>query len=129
MGFIWNIRESEHLGSNVKGFFKKSTKMKSVLVLALFVCFFFVTLAAKTVDQTGILNAEAEGEMVRGSVLDGVLIGREARDLDKQKNKNKDKKSKLKSKDKPDKVKKKNGKTSKGTLNKKGRKGNNKKEK
>merc|ERR550532_464300 len=84
--------------------------MKSVLVLALFVCFFFVTLTAKTVDQTDILNAEAEGEMVRGSVLDGVLKGGETRDLDKQKNKNK--KSKLKSKDKPDKVKKKNGKRS-----------------
>jgi len=90
--------------------------MKSVLVFALFVCFFFVTLTAKTVDQTDILNAEAEGEMMRGSVLDGVLVRRETRDLDKQKKKNKNKKSKLKSKDKPDKVKKKNGKTSKGTL-------------
>ena len=107
--------------------------MKSVLVFALFVCFFFVTLTAKTVDQTDILNAEAEGEMMRGSVLDGVLVRRETRDLDKQKNKNKDKKSKLKSKDKPDKVKKKNGKTSKRKLkrnkNKKEGKGNNKKQK
>jgi len=105
--------------------------MKSVLVFALFVCFFFVTLTAKTVDQTDILNAEADGEMVRGSVLDGLLIGRETRDLDKQKNKNKDKKSKLKSKDKPDKVKKKNGKRSKRKLkrNKKEGKGNHEKQK
>ena len=88
--------------------------MKFVLVFALFVCFFFVTLTAKT----DILNAEAEGEMMRGSVLDGVLIRRETRDLDKQKNKNKNKKSKLKSKDKPDKVKKKNGKRSKRKLKK-----------
>merc|ERR550532_3168275 len=103
--------------------------MKSVLVLALFVCFFFVTLTAKTVDQTDILNAEAEGEMVRGSVLDGVLKGRETRDLDKQKNENK--KSKLKSKDKLDKDKKKNGKRSKRKLkrNKKEGKGNHEKQK
>jgi len=88
----------------------------------------FVTLTAKTVDQRDILNAESDGEMVGGSVLDGLLIRRETRDLDKEKNKDKDKKSKLKSKDK---VKKKNGKTSKSKLKKKKKeeKGNNKKQK
>merc|ERR1712037_1055982 len=119
---------SEDLGSDVKGFFEK-TKMKLYLVFALLVCCSFVSLSAKTVDETDIVNAETDGEMVRSiGPLDESLIRRETRDLDKQKNKDKDKKSKLKSKDK---VEKKNGKMSKSKLKKRKKegKGKNNKEK
>merc|ERR1712037_444885 len=120
----------EDLGSNVvKGFQKKVVKMKSLLVFALLVCCSVFTLTAKTVEETDVLNAETDGEMVRGiGLLDEFLIRRETRDLDKQKNRDTDKNSKLKRKDK---VEKKNGKTSKSKLKKRKKegKGRNKKEK
>merc|ERR1712037_871461 len=111
---------SEDLGSDVKSFFEK-TKMKFLLVFALLVCCSFVSLTAKTVDETDILNAETDGEVVRSiGVLDESLIRRETRDLDKQKNKDKDKKSKLK---RTDKVEKKNGKRQRSKLKKRKKEG------
>merc|ERR1712029_41044 len=105
-------------------------KMKSLLVFALFVCS-FVILTAKTAGNTNIANAEGDGEILTGSLLDKPLLRRETRDLKKQKKRIKDKKNKVKSKDKADKAKKKNGKTSNGKLkkNKKEGKGTNKKQK
>jgi len=93
------------------------------------VCCSVFTLTAKTVEETDVLNAETDGDMVRGiGLLDEFLIRRETRDLDKQKNRDTDKNSKLKRKDK---IEKKNEKTSKSKLKKRKKegKGKNKKEK